>query len=161
MSLIWLFECDAQDCDFGATFGYWLEWPGIECALCLHCLGEVYLSEPSPEAKDSRNDTLVLRIMQRLPPPSGPDLGRTPRERRHKRKSLGLPPNGRMKVPPMPVFEPTGEFLVCDREGRGIPEMPPGRCPGCGATGSIVRGLEEGADCPKCGAGHLRVTIGP
>lgn len=161
MSLIWLFQCDNQDCDFAATFGYWLEWPGIECALCLHCLGEIYLSEPSPKEQGSRNDALVLRIMRRLPSPSGPDLGRTPRERRLKRKALGMPPKGRMEAPPMPVFEPSGEYLMYDREGKPLPGSPSGHCPDCGTAGSIVRGLEEGAECPKCAAGRLILVFGP
>lgn len=61
----------------------------------------------------------------------------------------------------MPVFEPTGEYLMYDREGNPIPGSSPGHCPDCGARDSIALGLKEGTPCPKCAEGCLCLVIAP
>lgn len=149
MSLIQHFTCASEGCGFEASFGWSHDLSAsVRMALCMHCLNRVFLEEAHDPWGDGYNmDPWVMLIMELAPPP---DLGKTPRERRLKRKALGLPPEGRGGGP-RPTFHATGGQVAFDRQGNPIEGMQD-VCPHCAKKGGIILGFDEDSRCPKCAA---------
>jgi len=125
-------------------------------AFCSHCFCEVHLWEIVDDAQpDYFQDLRVLRVMVSKPTTTE-SLGKTPRERRLRRKELGLPPLGRGGpfIPALDRFQHNGDYLYYSKSGGTAPDLDQAACPHCHTANAIVLGFSENEPpCPKCQVG--------
>lgn len=156
MALFWDLYCTNENCDFHAVIGSTHGLPiGICLAFCSHCFRQVYVREVWSVDPEFMADVRVMHVMIPKEPPPPPSLGKTPRERRQRRKELGLPPKGRTEFK-LQMFAPTGTHLYYLPDGGEVPSVEQAPCPYCECTNSIVIGFAtEKPVCPKCHVGTV------
>ncbi len=156
MALFWDLQCTNNNCDFHAVIGATHGLPiGIRIAFCSHCFLQVYVQEVWPDDPEFMADVRVMRVMVPREQPKQPSLGKTPRERRQRRKELGLPPKGRTEFE-LQLFTPTGTHLYYLRNGGVFPGVEQAPCPYCECSNAIVIGFAtEKPVCPKCHVGTV------
>jgi len=161
VALFWQLHCSAKACDFHATIGWTHELPhDIRLAFCSRCFQQIYIQEVcETDDPEYLPDVRVMRVMIPKTGPHRPLLGKTPRERRLRRKELGLSPRDRggyRALLSSELFEATGTHLFYVHDGGACPDFEQAECPYCQAENAITLGFsEKEPPCPKCHLGTL------
>ena len=164
VALFWGLHCNSDACDFHAVIGWTHELPRyIRLGFCSHCFHRIHVQEIcNTDDPDYIEDTRVIRVMVSAAPRKSPLAGKSPRERRIRRKELGIPPKGRFTATDSSdLFLPTGTYLFYEHGGGPVRGVKQADCPHCGQEDSITIGFDEDHPvCPKCKTGKLDAAYG-